>query len=214
MATARDIITRALKRAQIIDATEQPSGQDAADGLAALNDMMHAWKNSEVDALQFDYTLNSTVVWFVPPKPKFTDLNAETRLNRTLHELAYQGTWDADANSPSLATATGTRGYVYKVSTAGSTALDDVASWAVNDFAVFDGENWLKGQSSAKHIRGLIAMLCVRLCEDYGKAPGQVVLSDADDGWRAILADYIIPGDQNFDTSVRRAPSQRWAGLV
>ena len=51
--------------------------------------------------------------------------------------LSYQGTWNASTNSPTLASATGTPGYYYIVSVAGSTNLDGITDWAVGDWAVF-----------------------------------------------------------------------------
>ena len=58
--------------------------------------------------------------------------------------MNYQGTWNASTNTPALASGTGTKGYYYKVSTAGTTSLDGVASWNVGDSAVFDGTTWDK----------------------------------------------------------------------
>ena len=51
--------------------------------------------------------------------------------------LTYQGTWNADTNSPTLSSGSGTPGYYYIVSVAGSTDLDGITDWAVGDWAVF-----------------------------------------------------------------------------
>jgi len=51
--------------------------------------------------------------------------------------LKYQGTWNASSNSPTLTSGSGTPGYYYIVSTAGSTNLDGITDWAVGDWAVF-----------------------------------------------------------------------------
>lgn len=58
--------------------------------------------------------------------------------------LVYQGTWDANANTPTLASGTGTKGYFYVVSVSGSTNLDGVTDWVVGDWAVFNGTAWEK----------------------------------------------------------------------
>ena len=58
--------------------------------------------------------------------------------------MNYQGTWNASTNSPTLTSSTGTKGYFYKVSTAGSTTLDGISIWNVGDSAVFDGSTWDK----------------------------------------------------------------------
>ncbi len=51
--------------------------------------------------------------------------------------LDFLGTWDANANTPALASGTGTSGDLYIVATAGSTALDGISTWGVGDFVVF-----------------------------------------------------------------------------
>ena len=51
--------------------------------------------------------------------------------------LVFQGTWNADTNTPTLATGVGTTGHFYIVSVAGSTDLDGITDWQVGDWAVF-----------------------------------------------------------------------------
>jgi hypothetical protein len=67
-----------------------------------------------------------------------TGAQIQTAINTALlGVLSYQGTWNASTNSPTLASGTGTPGYYYIVSTAGSTNLDGITDWAVGDWAVF-----------------------------------------------------------------------------
>ncbi len=54
----------------------------------------------------------------------------------------YQGTWNATANTPTLASGVGTKGIYYLVSVAGSTTLDGISSWNVGDWAIYDGTVW------------------------------------------------------------------------
>ncbi len=61
-----------------------------------------------------------------------------------LTALEFAGTWDASANSPALASGAGTKGAIYVVATAGTTALDGIASWNVGDWTIFDGAKWRK----------------------------------------------------------------------
>lgn len=61
-----------------------------------------------------------------------------------LSALNYQGVWDALANSPALATGTGTKGYYYIVGTAGTTALNGISDWKIGDWVVFSGTAWQK----------------------------------------------------------------------
>jgi hypothetical protein len=58
--------------------------------------------------------------------------------------LNYQGTWNASTNTPTLASSTGSKGYYYVVSTAGSTNLDGITDWKIGDWAVYDGSTWQK----------------------------------------------------------------------
>jgi hypothetical protein len=56
----------------------------------------------------------------------------------------YQGTWNASTNTPALASSTGSKGYYYVVSTAGSTNLNGITDWKIGDWAVYDGSTWQK----------------------------------------------------------------------
>jgi hypothetical protein len=69
---------------------------------------------------------------------------------------SYQGTWDADSNTPTLTSSTGTDGYYYQVSVAGTTTLDGISSWAVGDQAIFNGSVWEKipNASSVSSVNG------------------------------------------------------------
>ena len=62
--------------------------------------------------------------------------------------LTYQGTWNANTNSPSLASGVGTKGHYYVVSVAGSTNLDGITTWAVGDWAVYNGTVWERVDNS------------------------------------------------------------------
>jgi len=59
-------------------------------------------------------------------------------------DLNYQGTWDASTNTPTLVSSSGTKGYYYVVSVAGSTNLNGITDWKVGDWAVFNGSVWQK----------------------------------------------------------------------
>ena len=62
--------------------------------------------------------------------------------------LTFRGTWDASTNTPTLASGVGTQGDFYIVNVAGSTTLDGISDWQVNDWAVFDGTVWRKIDNS------------------------------------------------------------------
>ncbi len=58
--------------------------------------------------------------------------------------IIFQGSWNASANSPSLVSGTGTKGYLYKVGTAGTTTIDGISQWNAGDSIVFNGTVWDK----------------------------------------------------------------------
>ncbi len=58
--------------------------------------------------------------------------------------VVYQGTWDANANTPALSSGVGTKGNYYIVSAAGTTAIDGNSQWNVGDTIIFDGTAWDK----------------------------------------------------------------------
>jgi hypothetical protein len=61
-----------------------------------------------------------------------------------LGALSYQGTWNANTNTPTLVSSSGTKGYYYVVSVAGSTNLNGITDWQVGDWAVYNGSAWQK----------------------------------------------------------------------
>ncbi len=63
--------------------------------------------------------------------------------------VVYQGVWNASTNTPTLVSGTGTKGWYYKVSVAGSTTIDGISQWLVGDTIIFDGTVWdkLDGQA-------------------------------------------------------------------
>jgi hypothetical protein len=62
--------------------------------------------------------------------------------------LTYQGTWNANTNSPTLTSSVGTLNNYYVVSAAGSTNLDGITDWAIGDWAIFNGTVWQKIDNS------------------------------------------------------------------
>lgn len=206
MATARTICTRALRRLGVIDALATPSAEDAATTLDALNEMVREWATSGVDALlQGDFALDDAVAFFVPP----IDLESAS-----IAVLSYRGVWNASTNSPALASATGTDGHVYRVTVAGSTALDGITAWAVDDYAVFDGLIWLKGISSARFTGGVIAMLATRVAGEFGIPVPADVAAHASSAWASMQTYYVKPPVAGFDTALCDLPSRSSIGWL
>jgi hypothetical protein len=82
--------------------------------------------------------------------------------------LNYKGTWNASTNSPALASGTGTKGWMYKVATAGSTNIDGITQWNVGDIIAFNGTTWDKIDGVASEVTSV-----------FGRT-GDVVLQPAD----------------------------------
>lgn len=58
--------------------------------------------------------------------------------------INYIGAWNANTNSPALASGAGTKGDYYVVNVAGTTTLDGISDWENTDWAVFNGTAWEK----------------------------------------------------------------------
>ena len=56
--------------------------------------------------------------------------------------LTFDGVWNAQTNSPTLSSSSGTAGHYFIVSVSGSTTLNGISSWSVGDQAVFSGSVW------------------------------------------------------------------------
>jgi phage-related tail fiber protein len=69
-----------------------------------------------------------------------------------LGAVVYQGTWNASTNTPAFASGVGTKGYYYKVSVAGSTAIDGISQWNIGDTIIFDGSTWDKIDGIASEV--------------------------------------------------------------
>jgi hypothetical protein len=66
--------------------------------------------------------------------------------------MNFQGAWNASINSPVLASGVGTKGYFYRVSVAGTTAIDGISQWNVGDDIAFDGTVWSKFDGVAAEV--------------------------------------------------------------
>ncbi len=198
MSTVRTVITRALRRAGILAHGRAMSAKEASEALAVFNDMLYGLEHEGIDlrlkeirSAEFD--LDDDFYLFIPPPSAWSE---------TLDEFAYQGTWDASANSPSLSNGSGTTGYVYQVATAGSTTLDGVSDWRVGNYAVFGrfdsdtavdpGLVWRQSQDTRAYEGGFAAMLALRLADEFGYTPSPGIVKDVRKV-RAALYNHCAP---------------------
>lgn len=56
----------------------------------------------------------------------------------------YQGTWNANTNTPEIVSGTGTKGHYYVVDTNGTTEIDGIDDWKLGDWIIFNGDVWQK----------------------------------------------------------------------
>jgi hypothetical protein len=75
---------------------------------------------------------------------KLSNTNYDTSWINVFGGLNYQGNWNASTNTPTLVSSTGTNGFYYVVSVAGSTNLNGITDWQVGDWAIFNGTIWQK----------------------------------------------------------------------
>lgn len=142
---------------------------DVADVIAAVaasvtNGDSH--DHSGGDGAQIDHTTlsnigtnaHSAIDTFISSKNQasgLAPLGADSKVpvanlpDAMLGALIWQGTWNAATNSPAIpAAAAGNKGNYYKVSVAGTTAIDGIAEWAAGDWIVSNGAAWEKVDNS------------------------------------------------------------------
>ena len=68
----------------------------------------------------------------------------QNQINGLIGGSIYKGTWNANTNTPALASGVGAAGNYYIVSVAGTTNLDGITDWQVGDWAIYQGSEWEK----------------------------------------------------------------------
>ena len=66
------------------------------------------------------------------------------QINALAGGLIFQGTWNANTNTPTITSGVGSLGYFYIVNVAGNTTIDGNTNWQVGDWILFDGTVWQK----------------------------------------------------------------------
>ena len=93
--------------------------------------------NSNSQTVQICESISSVIV-----KQNLDDFMYSQIKDVVPNGTTYMGAWNANTNTPALTSGEGTEGYYYKVSAAGSTTLDGISSWEVDDWVVFTDETW------------------------------------------------------------------------
>lgn len=113
--------------------------------------------------------------------------------------LTYQGAWDADTNTPALASGIGTKGHYYVVSVAGSTTLDGHSDWLSGDLVAFDGAAWDKISGNDSEVISV---------NNQTPVNGNVTLSAANVGAISTAAINAINGVAGLDGSAQLGTAQ------
>ena len=120
--------------------------------------------------------------------------------------MEYQGTWDADTNTPTLASGTGSPGDVYRVSVAG-TALS--LTFEVGDYVIYNGSTWEKSDTtdSVASVNGYTGNVVLD-SEDVGL--GNV--DNTSDANKPVSTATQTALDGKEDTITAGTTSQYWRG--
>ena len=129
--------------------------------------------------------------------------------------LVYKGTWNANTNTPTLASGTGTTGEFYIVSVAGTTNLDGITDWQVGDWAIFvevgATDTWQKIDNTSAILGSGTANKIAKWTGSNTLATGLI----ADDGTTVTIGNsgnLIVEGnttlgDADTDTTTVKGPA-------
>jgi len=141
-----------------------PSWVTSCGGNPALNDILDNIDNSDTDNLDegvanlyyTDGRADARIAAARGAANGIAPLDASSKVpvanlpDAVLGALQYQGTWNANTNTPAIVSGVGTDGHYYVVSVAGTTSIDGVADWEIGDWIVFNGTVWEKIDNSDK----------------------------------------------------------------
>ena len=135
-------------------------------------------------------------------------LKTVSSVTNAIGALNYKGTWNANTNDPTLTSSVGVKGDYYVVSVAGTTDLNGITDWQVNDIAAFNGAIWQKIDNTDQVV-------------SVNGQQGAVVLTAPDVGATAnttyVLTSGLLSGggqlNANVTISLVDVPSANVSGL-
>lgn len=95
---------------------------------------------------------------------------AQSQINALVGGSIFQTTWNANTNTPTLVSSSGSKGNYYIVDVSGSTNLDGISDWKVGDWAIYDGDVWRKvdntdAVSSVNGFTGAVSLVTTNILE-------------------------------------------------
>lgn len=224
MTTALDLITRALRQANILGEGQVPSGDQANDALGVLNDMLDSWNT---DSLVLYQTTND-VVATVPGQAVYTvgtggDFNIDRPGQINSAYVEYQGVsyqvYEINQDEYNLLTLKSMtqvfpRFFLYlntfplgtltlwPTPTTNSTFTLSVDRVLANIPST--GTTVVLPPGYAKAIRSNLAL---ELCVEYGKEPAPTLVKLAKDAKADVKRANHVPTVSEFDPALVAAPS-------
>lgn len=127
-------------------ATDNNSTYTAGNGLSLSSSSF----SLDINGLSAASSIGSTDTIPVYTASGIKKITRGDMFSDVLGAMNYRGTWNATTNSPDLSSycVAGTKGHYYVVGTAGTSNLSGITSWAINDWAVCNGTNWEKVQTT------------------------------------------------------------------
>lgn len=193
MATARDIITRSLKRLRVVGIMQTPPANLLEYGLDAFNDMLAAYEADGLTTATVVITGN-----IANGSRTVTDLDNETNLSTTDNLIVGMSV-----------TGTGVASTIHKIIDAGEIELAEAATASTTGVSLTFSALPMDDSLT----EALVAVLAVRLSEDFGRTVGPVLARDAKRGQAQIDGKYFRVVKSTFDNGLIYTSARRfWDG--
>lgn len=190
MATARDIITRSLRRLRVVGIMQEPPANLLAHGLEAFNDMLTAY---EADGL----TTETVVI-----------TGNIANGSRTVADLDNAGNLSTtdDLVVGMSVSGTGVASAIHKIVNRGEIELTEAATASASGVTL----TFTALPMDDSLTEALVSILAVRLSEDFGRTVGPVLARDAKRGQAQIDGQFFKVPKSTFETALLRTPSRRY----
>lgn len=187
MATAREIITRALRRIRVVSLIEEPAAEIQSHALSVFNDLLTAL---EADGMTTETVTLSGVT--VAGSRVITGLNAEANLYNTDQLVDGMEVFGAGVSST-----------IHKIVSLDEIELAGAATATGTADLTFSA---LPTDDSLT--QAFVDVLAERLSEDFGKAVGSILARDASRGRAQIAGRFFKVPQSKLDRLLTRVSSR------